>query len=219
MLRGDYYYMDGESEVKFLVCEGLDGLSEINILSDVFIIGSSNSADATISSPYVSRRHFQLRRDSDVFWISDLGSRNGTSLNGTDLPPHNEYAIKNEDIITLAKGNVVLQFMEPSNTMNITSVVGNPPRTDTPSEEVLSANLSPIYINTDTRKVYVLGVGVSDLSRQQDDIAGAGWPERPGDVSNAEIDQYIRQIRVKVEEDPSKPRLILTRRGHGYMIP
>ena len=53
----------------------------------------------------------------------------------------------------------------------------------------------------------------------RDDIAAAGWPERPDDVPNSDIDQYIRRLRRKLEENPSKPEIILTRVGYGYTIP
>ena len=53
----------------------------------------------------------------------------------------------------------------------------------------------------------------------RDEIAAAGWPERPDDVPNSDIDQYIRRLRRKIEEDPSEPKIILTRVGYGYTIP
>jgi len=54
----------------------------------------------------------------------------------------------------------------------------------------------------------------------RNEIARAGWPERPeGDVAPEEIDQYIRRLRRRIEENPSTPKLIVTLRGHGYRIP
>ena len=54
----------------------------------------------------------------------------------------------------------------------------------------------------------------------REEIAKARWPERPdGDVTPEEIDQYIRRLRLRIEENPSRPKLIVTLRGHGYRIP
>ena len=54
----------------------------------------------------------------------------------------------------------------------------------------------------------------------RDEIATSGWPERPdGDVTPEEIDQYIRRLRRRVEENSSDPKLIVTMRGYGYRIP
>ena len=51
------------------------------------------------------------------------------------------------------------------------------------------------------------------------EIASAGWPERAdGDVTDEEIDQYIRRLRTRIEIDSSAPRLIVTLRGYGYRM-
>ncbi len=51
------------------------------------------------------------------------------------------------------------------------------------------------------------------------EIASAGWPERAdGDVTDEEIDQYIRRLRTRIEIAPSAPRLIVTLRGYGYRM-
>ena len=69
----------------------------------------------------------------------------------------------------------------------------------------------------DVLELLYLGRG-NAVSR--DEIAKAGWPERPdGDVTPEEIDQYIRRLRRRIEENPSRPKLIVTLRGHGYRIP
>ena len=69
----------------------------------------------------------------------------------------------------------------------------------------------------DVLELLYLGRG-NAVSR--DEIAKAGWPERSeADVTPEEIDQYIRRLRRRIEEDPSQPKLIVTLRGHGYRIP
>ena len=51
----------------------------------------------------------------------------------------------------------------------------------------------------------------------RDSISESGWPERTeGDVTPEEIDQYISRLRRRIEQDPSKPSLIVTMRGFGY---
>lgn len=46
------------------------------------IIGRDLEVDITIPSPIVSRRHARLMRDGDAYMIEDLGSSNGTFVNG-----------------------------------------------------------------------------------------------------------------------------------------
>lgn len=45
-------------------------------------IGRATDCDCVISEPTVSRRHAELRRDEERWLLRDLGSRNGTRVNG-----------------------------------------------------------------------------------------------------------------------------------------
>ena len=41
--------------------------------------------DIVVEDTGVSRQHFAVRREERGYWIADLGSRNGTLVNGTQL--------------------------------------------------------------------------------------------------------------------------------------
>ncbi len=49
------------------------------------VIGRGENADVVIDHRAVSRRHCAIRRVGDEFVVSDLGSTNGTRLNGTGV--------------------------------------------------------------------------------------------------------------------------------------
>ncbi len=49
---------------------------------DVVVLGRSRSADVVVSDPSVSRRHLELRRDERGWYALDLGSTNGSTING-----------------------------------------------------------------------------------------------------------------------------------------
>ena len=224
--------MNTNMHSKFTVIKGPEILSEIVFDTDSAIFGNSTGADILLDNQFISRRHFQIRKETDVFWITDLGSRNGTNVNGIDLTPNKEYILKHNDTVSLAQGNVILLFTEPLFTSEVTKLI-EIPQLNPSSHPQAETNLR---VDSDSRKAYVQGSEVSNLSRKQfdileylfsnkgkavsrDQIANVGWPERPDDVSDSEIDQYIRQLRLKVESDPSKPKVIITRRGYGYTIP
>jgi hypothetical protein len=58
----------------------------------------------------VSRRHCQLQRRGESLLVTDLGSHNGTYLNGKRLVPHQEYVVAHGDHLTLGKLHVILGF-------------------------------------------------------------------------------------------------------------
>lgn len=208
--------------------EGLPGVGPIPLVQSSAIFGKSPSVDVTIDNTYVSRRHFQVRCQDDVFFISDLDSTNGTSVNGERLTPHQERRLRDKDAIGLAGRHVVLRFIDPVRTVTIDAPL------PTPTEQQGESN---IVVDSGSRDVTVRGQKLTPpLSRKEfdilealylnrgnavsrDDIARFGWPERPdGDVTPEEIDQYIRRLRRRIEQNPSKPQLIVTLRGHGYRM-
>jgi pSer/pThr/pTyr-binding forkhead associated (FHA) protein len=49
------------------------------------VIGRSSEAEVPLADPEASRRHAALQVASGALYVSDLGSRNGTFLNGKQL--------------------------------------------------------------------------------------------------------------------------------------
>ncbi|HSG43693.1 MAG TPA: FHA domain-containing protein, partial [Anaerolineales bacterium] len=54
---------------------------EFELTSPEIVIGRDDSADVTIPTPAVSRRHAKLSRKGDSYVIEDMGSSNGTYVN------------------------------------------------------------------------------------------------------------------------------------------
>ena len=52
---------------------------------DSVVIGRGTECDVVIHDLKASRRHCQLTRSSDGFLLEDLGSRNGTFVNGVKI--------------------------------------------------------------------------------------------------------------------------------------
>jgi serine/threonine protein kinase len=57
---------------------------------------------------YVSRRHARITRGKGGYFVADLGSSNGTTVNGHSLKPNRAYLLRNGDKIKV--GLVVIQF-------------------------------------------------------------------------------------------------------------
>ncbi|HEX7862387.1 MAG TPA: FHA domain-containing protein [Verrucomicrobiae bacterium] len=52
---------------------------------DAVVIGRAPDCDVVIQDVKASRRHCQLTRKADGFLLEDLGSRNGTLVNGAKI--------------------------------------------------------------------------------------------------------------------------------------
>jgi pSer/pThr/pTyr-binding forkhead associated (FHA) protein len=60
----------------------LDGRADIPLDRVVVVVGRHLWCDARIASPRVSRRHCSLAASPDGVLVRDLGSTNGTRING-----------------------------------------------------------------------------------------------------------------------------------------
>jgi sigma-B regulation protein RsbU (phosphoserine phosphatase) len=49
------------------------------------LIGRGPDCDVVLRNATVSRRHAQIRNEGDEWIVEDLGSKNGTGVNGTPL--------------------------------------------------------------------------------------------------------------------------------------
>jgi FhaA, N-terminal domain/FHA domain len=70
------------------------------------VIGRSKESDIRISDPNVSRRHAEIRQDGSVYWIVDLDSTNGISVNGREVK---RAKLDDEDRITLGSTELVFR--------------------------------------------------------------------------------------------------------------
>ena len=221
--------MTSTPNATLVVEKGLPDAGPIPIDQDVLVFGKSSAVDVNIDNTYVSRRQFQIRRQDDVFFITDLDSTNGTFLNGERLTSQQERRLRDQDLIGMAGDQVLFRFLDPVKTITIdsSSLIPAVPRANT--ELVVDSGSRDVTVRGeklapplskkefDVLELLYLGRG-NAVSR--DEIAKAGWPERSeADVTPEEIDQYIRRLRRRIEEDPSQPKLIVTLRGHGYRIP
>lgn len=82
---------------------GTDGNLLFVINKPEFVLGKSGNVDGCIkNSGMVSRNHCKITRIGEKYVIEDLGSTNGTGINGYKLNPHERYYINNGDKLTLA---------------------------------------------------------------------------------------------------------------------
>ena len=76
-----------------------------------FVIGRSQNADFSIPHPNLSREHVRFSLKEGEVWMEDLGSANGTFVQGQRIPSKSSVKIKPHYRVLLGTGsNVVLSF-------------------------------------------------------------------------------------------------------------
>lgn len=83
-------------------------LAPIFLEKELTIIGKmENAADVVIPRPTVSRVHARIRKVEEGYFLADLNSRNGTSVNGRMLKANEEYQLQDEDEVDFAEARYV----------------------------------------------------------------------------------------------------------------
>jgi len=185
------------------------------------VLGKLPQADTGFESMYVSRRHAEVFEEEGRYKVRDLGSKNGTTVNGKKVVEQGQ-TLRQADTIELAEGQVILRFNTSGGTLTLGFgtipskkgiVVDDNAREVYADEQLVSPQLSKKEFDV-LNFLYSRKGGACS----KDEIAKAGWPERIGAVSDEEIQQCIRRLRLRVEPSPSSPKYIVTMTGYGYRL-
>ncbi len=79
------------------------GSEEYELDRQRFVVGRSRECDIRLSDPNVSRRHAEVRREKDAYWIVDLDSTNGVEVNGRRL---RRSKLSDGDVITVGSTDI-----------------------------------------------------------------------------------------------------------------
>ncbi|MGA0237342.1 MAG: FHA domain-containing protein [Acidimicrobiales bacterium] len=71
----------GPHEGLFVVVQGAKSGARYALDQDVTTVGRHPTSDIFLDDITVSRRHAEVRRDGARYWVSDVGSLNGTYVN------------------------------------------------------------------------------------------------------------------------------------------
>lgn len=116
----------------------------LGLKDQITYIGRSPENDIQISDNYVSRRHLELNKKGDKYFIKDLNSANGTFLNGKKIRSQVARRVKEGDTIVIGMTLIclgetcsdrVLSFLdsvEPRREFNDTNTFAQKDRTISP---------------------------------------------------------------------------------------
>ncbi len=191
---------------------------------DVVVIGREpGDMHVLVPERQVSRKHAEIKRSDDGFWLNDLSSKNGTFLNGKEV--RQPTLLRDGDEIQIALC-VKIAFVGSDATA---------PLNARPISQSMRAAVRGVRIDKETRNVFVTEQPLDPpLSVQQyrllellmdsngslisrSDIADFVWEHEDAQgVTEQAIDALVRRLRDRVAELDAEHEYIVTVRGHGF---
>lgn len=78
------------------------------LIAERIIVGRDPMSDIALNDPEVSRQHARLVRSQTGYTLEDLGSTNGTFIDGEQLTPGEEHALVHGQIVSMGSGVTLL---------------------------------------------------------------------------------------------------------------
>lgn len=97
---------------KLKLLKGRPDRADFELENPVMVLGRSAGCDIRLAREWVSARHAQINQRDNRHFITDLGSKNFTLLNGKKLEGHVEYPLKHNDLIKIC--DHLLLYLETS---------------------------------------------------------------------------------------------------------
>lgn len=201
-----------------LMVEGPAPGKRIFMDEPVLLIGRDEGCDIAIPDRQVSRQHASITVEADSYVVRDLGSKNGTFVNGQELDsPH---ALQDGDEIQIAYCCKLTFVGADATAPVILEDQEQGLRLDVESKRVWIAGqeLAPPLSLAQYR---LLGLLYQEPGRvySRDEVVDAVWPEdeREG-ISEQAIDALARRLRERLVEADPETQYVVTVRGHGFRL-
>ena len=183
------------------------------------IIGRDANSDVQIDDRQVSRQHAELRRTPHGYTLRDLGSKNGTFLNGEPVSEEPRF-IRTGDEVGIALC-AKLTFIEDDATAPIIPVQRKSAiRMDFAAKRVWVNDqeiIPPLSVAQYTLLELLYKNTGNVVSR--DTVVETVWSEEEADgVSEQAIDALARRLRERIAEIDPDSKLFETVRGYGFRL-
>jgi pSer/pThr/pTyr-binding forkhead associated (FHA) protein len=212
-----------EDAVRALVIREASGAERVVVLEpDAVTIGRDPDSTIRLDSPYVSRSHARIEVRGEGAVLIDLGSRNGSRLNGA--PVAGTAALRDADVITIADTTIecLAQAAEASTTRILD------PRADEPGSGArLRVDALTYEVTIDERPLprrlsaqeFTLLRHLYEhrdrvCTRQQ--LGDAVWGADRWDTSM--LYKLVHRLKEKVEPEPERPRYLRSVPWVGYRL-
>lgn len=179
-------------------------------------LGRAADCDIVLPERQISRYHVRIEWDADGYVLRDLGSKNGTLVNGERVRGQ-LYRLRDGDEISLAT-TLQIGFVAGEATLPLEEIflpgrliVNEESRRVRIGREELNPPLSPAQFTLLAMLVKSKGAVVT-----REDVIRAVWPDAVGGVTDQAVDALIYRLRERLAElDPDR-NYLTTVRGHGF---
>ena len=201
-----------------LMVEGPSPGKRVFLEKPTLLIGRDETCDLVIADRQVSRQHARIVLKGDGYILTDMGSKNGTFVNGREVgAPH---TLQDGDEIQIAYC-CKLTFVGAEATAPV----------------ILEEKVHGLRMDLESKRVWVAGKElVPPLSLAQyrllellheepgrvydrEEVVQAVWPQDDRDgISEQAIDALARRLRERLAEADPQTQYVITVRGHGFRL-
>jgi pSer/pThr/pTyr-binding forkhead associated (FHA) protein len=195
------------------------------MVRDMIIVGRDMDCDIMIPSRQVSRKHARLKLTNSGVSIEDLGSKNGTHLNGTLLD--DLLILKDGDVIQIAFAQQFI-YLSSDATMplemgTMLGVPSTPPgilRLEKSSRQVWirDEEVIPALSASQFQLLEILYDNQDRVVPRKEIISVIWGAENALDVSEQALDALVRRLRDRLANIDRNHPYITTIRGHGLRL-
>jgi len=191
-----------------------------SLAGPVTSIGRWEDNDLVIQDRWISRHHAEVRREDDRYVLHDLGSKNGTSVNGQRIAV--PTALADGDQIQVAP-LITLTFVDYGSTAPLPiGVQASAPRlgldADTRQVTVRGRLLDPPLSPAQFTFLALLAEEKGRVYSREEVIAVV-WPDdEAAGISDEAIDALVRRVRLRLRTLDDDHEYITTVRGYGFKL-
>ena len=181
-----------------------------------YLIGRLPDCDIILPDRSVSRRHARIYLRGDRYWIEDLGSKNGTYINGEPLTEPRPLDDGDEIQIAL---RFKMAFVGAEETAPLDLEQAGRLRLDRASHDVYirERKLTPPLSQAQYRLLEALSRAEGKVV-SRDELISAVWPGQEAGVTDQALDALVRRLRERLAEVDPDHRYVATVRGHGFRL-
>lgn len=203
-----------------LVHEGNSPKTQWPLVKRSTIVGREADSDIQIDDRQVSRRHAEITQTVEGYTLRDLGSKNGTFLNGEPVT-QKPRLIRNGDEVGIALC-AKLTFVEDEATAPIILDYKHKPslKMDMSAKRVwvMDREITPPLSLAQYNLLELLYKNAGNVVSRDQVIAVVWSDEEAEGVSEQAIDALARRLRERIAEIDAENKYVETIRGHGFRL-